>query len=209
MFSGINEWISSQNRSTVGKAFWLHGSAGTGKSSISSEFIFRSRGNIHILNHFFRYNDTATSSPSGVILSLARQLLSMIPEIFNGIDIAKLREAMSNADKNIEDLFTLLLKEPLDKMCSNSLRIDYRLVIVLDALDEVEERHKIAMLGLISNRLSQLPPFVRLFVTSREDPSIRRSLSLFSPKELLVDESKNLQDMHKYLSVVASEVRLS
>ena len=43
------------------------------------------------------------------------------------------------------------------------------------------------LLDLISNYLSRLPLWLRLFVTSREDHDVMRALSKYKPKELRVD----------------------
>ena len=50
------------------------------------------------------------------------------------------------------------------------------------------------LLDVIASQLSRLPPWLKLFVTSREEPQIKRALSSFKPKELRADEAKNRAD---------------
>ena len=48
---------------------------------------------------------------------------------------------------------------------------------------------------MIANQLSQLPGWLRFFVTSREEPAIKEAFAAFKPKELRADEAKNRADV--------------
>ena len=61
------------------------------------------------------------------------------------------------------------------------------------------------VLDLISNYLSRLPLWLRLFVTSREDRDVMKALNKYKPKELRVDEARNRNDVKKYLVSIASK----
>ena len=68
----------------------------------------------------------------------------------------------------------------------------------IDALDELPPAAGTlgAVLRLLSPPRSRLPPWVRLFVTSRDETAIKRErLSAFTPTELRVDEARNVQDV--------------
>ena len=60
------------------------------------------------------------------------------------------------------------------------------------------------LLDVIASQLSRLPPWLMLFVTSREEPQIKRALS-FKPKELRADEAKNRADVEVYLRTIARQ----
>ena len=47
----------------------------------------------------------------------------------------------------------------------------------------------------LAAQLSTLPKWLRLFVTSREEPQIKAALARFKPKELRADEAKNRADV--------------
>ena len=61
------------------------------------------------------------------------------------------------------------------------------------------------LLDVIASQLSRLPPWLMLFVTSREEPQIKRALSSFKPKELRADEAKNRADVEVYLRTIARQ----
>ncbi len=54
-----------------------------------------------------------------------------------------------------------------------------------------------------------LPDFIRIIVTSREDDTVKNYLSNHKPNEIRVDELRNKQDICSYLATVASEVIIS
>ena len=47
----------------------------------------------------------------------------------------------------------------------------------------------------LAKQLSELPPWLRIFTTSREEPLIKDQLRVFEPKELRADEEKNRADV--------------
>ena len=68
-------------------------------------------------------------------------------------------------------------------------------LIILDALDELPKQGQKPLLSVITAQLSTLPKWLRLFVTSREEPQIKAALAKFKPKELRADEAKNRADV--------------
>lgn len=60
------------------------------------------------------------------------------------------------------------------------------------------------LLDLICKQLlGSLPPWMRLFTTSRDEPLICQSLNKFQPIELRADEEKNRKDVDMYLRKIA------
>ena len=99
-------------------------------------------------------------------------------------------------------IFDMLLGEPLQAF---SVTGQDPAVIIIDALDELPADAIVPVLKLISDHFSKLPPFVRLFITSREEERIKQALDRFKPHELRVDEARNRQDLLAYLAHVARD----
>ena len=59
------------------------------------------------------------------------------------------------------------------------------------------------VLDLIANQLSHLPSWLRIFVTSREEPTIQAAFAKFEPKQLRADEARNRADVEIYLRKIA------
>ena len=102
--------------------------------------------------------------------------------------------------KDIEDIFREMFTEPLSKIQPP----DGTRVILIDALDELPANAKTRVLRLISENFLNLPEWLRLFITSRNEAVIKMHLRKFSPYDLLVNEQKNLQDLRTYLRSLAS-----
>lgn len=66
-----------------------------------------------------------------------------------------------------------------------------RVVILIDALVETPKDGQKPPRNVISKQLSTLPEWLRLFVTSHEEPMIEKALSALKPEELRADAAKN------------------
>jgi hypothetical protein len=62
-----------------------------------------------------------------------------------------------------------------------------------DALDELHSAALTVILRMVTRDFPKLPDWVRLYVTSREEPAITKALAKFQPQELRVDEYRNRQ----------------
>ena len=90
-----------------------------------------------------------------------------------------------------KELFAALFTAPLQKVKSP----EKPSLIILDALDELPKQGQKPLLNVIAAQLSTLPKWLRLFVTSREEPQIKAALEEFEPKELRADEANNRADV--------------
>jgi hypothetical protein len=101
------------------------------------------------------------------------------------------------------ELFKALFETPL--LLSKVQAPERPLLIILDALDELPKESQKPLLAVLASQLSRLPSWLKLFVTSREEPQISRALSSFKPKELRADEAKNRADVEVYLRTIARQ----
>ena len=99
------------------------------------------------------------------------------------------------------ELFTALFETPLAQLPEP----ETSQLIIIDALDELPKQGQKLLLALIAGQLAKLPSWLKLFVTSREEPQIKTALSKFKPKELRADEKNNKADVEIYLRSMAAE----
>ena len=186
-FKATLQWLLREDAGAP-KIFWLMGGGGTGKTVVSAELLrrlheapeerapgeerARSLAGRHAAHHFFRHDDAATSAPLLLLRSLAAQLCASVP----GFEAALERgaEAALAAEK-IEDAFKALLEEPLAALPPRPADAP-RMVIILDALDELSAQQLGPVLDLITTWLATLPDWLRLFVTSRDEAAIKHKL---------------------------------
>ena len=79
------------------------------------------------------------------------------------------------AAEKVEVAFKALLAAPLAALPPRSAQAP-RLVIILDALDELSAQQLGPVLDLITTWLATLPDWLRLFVTSRDETAIKAAL---------------------------------
>lgn len=150
---------------------WLKAVAGCGKSSIAGEIAKRAKASNH-LGACFYFARGKPERNKLAILEVARQLASR----YEG----NLRTAISATVKAEPDIahtptayqYQKLIHEPL--LTLDNLRST--LAIVLDGLDECEEKYASTLLEHIGRNHDRLPVGVKFFLTSRAEPHIRRKL---------------------------------
>jgi hypothetical protein len=129
--------------------------------------------------------------------------LAGFEEALASVDPEAVGEALTSTDPKV--VFEALLEAPLAQLAPGSTPM----LIIIDALDEIPTEGQAALLDVIANQLAPaLKPWLRLFVTSREEPLIQQKLSQFKPRELRADEERNRRDVDDYLrTIVATHIQ--
>ena len=171
---------------------WCHGIPGSGKTVLSSLVIdhlqegFRSH-DLAMAFTYFDYRDQEHQSPGSIVASLLKHIALEyvdLPEPILDLD-RKFKDKNSRAQlKDLENAFSL--------MCQKLKRV----FIVIDALDECDEREHRQTFMQVLHRLREKQN-VRLFITSRPHPQdIKKAFSSASQITIEAHDS----DLRKYLS---------
>ena len=131
-----------------------------------------------------------------LLVSLAAQLCLCVSGFEAALDVAV---DAALASRKLGDVFDSVLGAPLERVKAPARTM----VVVLDALDELPPAQLGVVLQLIVQRLALLPPWLRLFVTSRDTVQIKARLASFDPLELRIDEQRNREDVGAFLTRVA------
>ncbi|KAL5503814.1 hypothetical protein ACEPAH_7885 [Sanghuangporus vaninii] len=159
----INDFLKSKTSPNI---FWLTGAAGTGKSTIAA-----STSDEHGHGTIYLFFERGMSDPNDAIRRIACKLAERYWLVGQHI-IKVVGESMNIKDRVLEDHFKKLLLEPLRKV-----EIPDTIVIILDALDEcgsTEQRRE--LLQLLKTKFTELPPKIRILVTSRREGDIMEDL---------------------------------
>jgi hypothetical protein len=216
----IKDWLmgppGSQN------LLWLYGIAGCGKTTIANTIAsyFRDLGRLGWLKMFIfilylsfpgaflSFDRSAKSDPSLVVRTLAYQLGAYDTRIGAAVSSAignnpRIHESPLNLQ------FSKLLVEPLSSL--EHLPTQGPIIIVFDSLDECgDQRSRKKLLGLFAEDLKKLPPFVRIFATSRPQLDISvafKGQSNIVSLEFQIDNDANRRDIKLYLRVQLEEIR--
>ncbi|KAB5593569.1 hypothetical protein CTheo_2958 [Ceratobasidium theobromae] len=196
VLSAMNNWSHDLNAPDL---YWMDGMAGTGKTTIACSFSKILEESKQLAASFF----CTRSSPecrqvSRIIPTIAYQLARYsIP--FQGALCEILGNEPDIGTKNIAKQAERLLKEPLEKV---KKAMPDNLVVVIDALDECEDRHGVRLvLDLLFKFAPTLP--LKFFVTSRPEPVIYTKMITQSPTSRAV---LHLHEIEK--SLVKADIEL-
>ncbi|KAB5591865.1 hypothetical protein CTheo_4694 [Ceratobasidium theobromae] len=179
VLSDLNDW---SHDSSAADMYWMDGMAGTGKTTIACSFSRQLHGRKQLGASFF----CSRTSPecrvvSRILPTIAYQLARYsIP--YQGALCEVLGDDPDLEITNIQTQFERLLVEPLTKV---EAAMPENLVVVIDALDECEDRDEVQrLLDLLFQFAGTLP--LKFFVTSRPEPEIYRIMISQAPRSRTV-----------------------
>ncbi|KAJ0135327.1 3-hydroxyanthranilate 3,4-dioxygenase 2 [Fusarium oxysporum f. sp. albedinis] len=169
----IHEWANDPCADAI---FWLHGMAGTGKSTISRTVArdFAKSGHLGA-SFFFKRGETDRGNLAKFVPTLARQFAWSIPGVAPFIK----KEIDADPDivgKAVREQFEKLIREPLSKAVATP-STPLSVVMVIDALDECDQEADVRLLINIFSLAKTLRPHFRVFLTSRPELPIRLGFS--------------------------------
>lgn len=196
-FSGRSDLLTQLTQWAVDlsseKVMMLTGLAGTGKTAISAWFACFS--NMAASFHICRYGDRHMSDPRRWIFSAAYQLALYLPEYFNHLCAINLETIVSYYDNRT--LFDLLLVQPFLRIQCEHLE---PAVFVMDGLDQATRNKKNAMADLLSQEWARTPSFLKLLITTRDEPEVTTALMPLSPKIINISNKQHDLDARQYIA---------
>ncbi|EJC98397.1 WD40 repeat-like protein [Fomitiporia mediterranea MF3/22] len=152
----VVDWALSDSNQNV---FWLHGAAGSGKSTISTTIAEHFRGISRLGAHLFF--ERGKSDPSGAVRTLTYKLATF--------------------DSTVEENVIAAIKRDNDIAQATATTQDAmqgQVVIVLDALDECgTEKSRHSLMQTFRKGLPSLPKNFRFLITSRRESDIDHTFS--------------------------------
>jgi hypothetical protein len=168
----VINWVSDPTPNQ--RTLWLHGPAGSGKSTISTTLADHFRRLKQLGAFLFFDRDVIEGgNPALVVRTLAYQLGSFNSRIGDIIRVT-IETSPQTLTSPIHSQFQELLIEPLSSV---ELSMKSPIVLILDALDEcgtLEDRK--GLLEVLGGKSVHLPSTVKLVITSRSEHDIRLAL---------------------------------
>lgn len=166
----VTDWVfdASGDKTNV---LWLHGLAGSGKSTLSTTianfFVELKRLGAFV---FFDRDVKERSDPFSVVRTLAYELSLFDSRIRDRV-MRAIDENAHIARMQLDAQFRELLKQPLESAAAISQ--EGPIVIIIDALDECgSAADRTRLLSLLAKETAQLPSAIRIVITSRAEPDI-------------------------------------
>ncbi|KAB5589206.1 hypothetical protein CTheo_7349 [Ceratobasidium theobromae] len=165
VLSQMDEWTYDMNAPEL---YWMNGMAGTGKTTIACSFSNALEKRKQLAASFFCTRTSPECRQVNRIIPTIAYQLARYSIPFQGALCEVLADEPDISSKNIVKQMEQLLKEPLSKVKE---AIPENLVVVIDALDECEDRYQVKLiLDLLFKYAPSLP--LKFFVTSRPEPEI-------------------------------------
>ena len=166
----ITGWINSAEKDTP-RIFWLHGPAGTGKSSIAHTIAHRFQQLEHLGSCFcFDRSRMAERRHEKVFSTIAQDLANRDTSLRRQLTIVVHSNAALKNTTDILQQWEELIVRPAKALADTIMG---PIVIIVDALDEsgdtASRRVLLRILGgaMAENRITDLPPNIRILLTSR------------------------------------------
>ena len=178
------------------KTLLIVGPPGIGKSAVAARLVQRNPNGCLVAHHFCRSDIPETLDPLSVVKHLCGMLSLQIPAFAIALDNA----LRLDGEKPAADAIGFADRYLVQILRSVPTPGDTK-AILIDALDEgIKIAADVDVAKVASFIARKLPPWLRLIVTSRPDQDIIQNLSFVKPKIIRADDSRNLDDVRKYLS---------
>jgi len=191
LFDQINEWLAHGDS----PVFLITGDPGIGKSALLASLVDR-QPNVRAY-HFCVANLADSLDPVRFVRSIAAQLATQLDSYRAAL------EAIDPASEHDPDPGTLMRRLIADPLRAEA--VSEPVVIVIDALDESLGYPGRNIAKLVAERLPDLPPSVRLIVSSRENPEVLDIFSGHDPCSINGAHENNLRDAASFLESRLSE----
>ncbi|EJF55525.1 hypothetical protein DICSQDRAFT_175801 [Dichomitus squalens LYAD-421 SS1] len=172
--SALRDWINNPKLDAP-RVLFLLGGAGTGKSSIAHSIGVHSRDRRR-LGSFFSFNRTfrAERPPKYVFSTIAHDLANWNPIFRHALADVLHEQGDLVGSVDIAKQWVGLVIEPLKKV-----GLVGPVVVVIDAFDEsssADAPGRLLLLQHLTEGSKELPPNIRILVTSRFDPDINAAV---------------------------------
>ena len=171
LLNHIMDWVANklgQENVQQSNTYWLYGSPGIGKTSLTHSICASLHERNHLAGAFFcRRDDLDLSEPLNILPTFIHKLAILFPP-FQTIVAKHLRDDPNLTPQSMKgSLF-------LDFIRSLPRHPEHTLVFVIDALDECgDARSRPGLLKVLTNAAAQAP-WLKVIITSRTEVDIQR-----------------------------------
>ncbi|CAE6421796.1 unnamed protein product [Rhizoctonia solani] len=188
VLDGLDGWLYDPTSSSI---YWMNGMAGTGKTTVASTFCERVEGRKLLAASFFCTRSSAECRDVTRIVPTIAYQLARYSAPFQSALCKILGQNPDIGSKNILKQFEQLLKEPLQQVKEAILD---NLVVVIDALDECDDRNGVELvLDMLFRHAARVP--LKFLVTSRPEPDIYSKMTTHAQSREVI----HLHDIEEFL----------
>ena len=193
---GTRQWffhkLSRWFRDVESSVMILTAGPGVGKSVLSGKVCELCQESGHLAAyHFCDFRTSDYRDPHRILQSLSSQMCDNVEGFRDKLTEILRRE---HSRESLSDAFRVLMNDPL-----HALDRHEPMLIVVDALDESKTSIKSEFLDLVSCEFSQLPKWVKIFISSRPELQVRKKLEHLNPLEIFPDDFQHNLDLRQFI----------
>ncbi|KAI8634826.1 hypothetical protein F5Y19DRAFT_469876 [Xylariaceae sp. FL1651] len=196
------EWIGVSSSSVL----WLHGIPGSGKTKLASLVIDELKEHEHLAYCYCMKNPAEPHRAQGnrILASIVRQFASVALNTPILPPVVSYYESAIDGLVDFDDL-ALTVEDSVDLLLQ--LFEEYpAVVLVIDALDEVNQEDRQEILDALSSLLTKSACLVRVFISSRSNYDI--ALHLSGSPNIYIKASDNTEDISAFIDKQLTSARL-
>lgn len=197
LFDEVDAWRVGHQES----ALLITGDPGTGKSAVVAELVHSNPHGQVIAYHCCQADTKETLQPWRFVRSIAAMIASKLPDYAAQLDNPDIQEILSqeSCQSDAGSAFERGILTPLQAVTAPEEGVRYLLV---DALDEALtlDASTNTIVRLLATRLNRLPPWLRIVATTRNEEAVLDRLSTLRAKEIHAEDSRNLEDIDRYIA---------
>ena len=187
-FDKLSSWFDDEQS----RVMILTAGPGVGKSVLSAKACewYKQREQLAAC-HFCDFKNTDSRNPHRILQSFASQMCDNIEGFREKLTEVLHRE---HSRDSLPDAFRVLLNDPLHALARHE-----PVLIIVDALDESKTDVKSDFLEMMSEEFSELPQWVKIFITSRPELQVSRQLEHFNPVEIRPGDRHHTRDLEHFV----------
>jgi len=185
----LYEEVNKLLLNSTNKIIWIKAKAGFGKTAFSTMLQHSHDKAVGI--HYCQFDSIKRKSSLSVIKTLIFQLSTQIDSYRGLLNTLKISDINTKDENEIIEEFLI---EPLNKIEQSE-----NYFFIIDAIDEAMENGKNKLVDLIK-KLTDLPPWLKIIITSRPEPYLNRKLAKLKTIEIDTSIENNTQDLYLYIS---------
>ncbi|KAJ3080150.1 hypothetical protein HDU99_009143, partial [Rhizoclosmatium hyalinum] len=197
----LEAWTNTEER-----VMYLNGGAGTGKSLIVFSLTKNLPSNFVIGAMFFcHYNNAQKSDPIVLVCTIVSKLCQTLGGVFEEhttkvmhVDHESVNQGKQSILKTPVEAFKALVVDGMAKIFAPEWE-GKSLLIIIDALDELNKDTRHSVLKILTTLCPQLPKFVKIITTGRPEHDIYYALQVVSPFVLSPNNVQNKNDLEVFV----------
>ena len=218
LFSAIETWLARPSP----RALLVRADFGVGKSALMAEFIHRDAQRTDderrvVGYHFCQHDTRQTLRPVTFVRSLVAQLAGRISAYRDALQASPDLLVQLERAEDPGSMFEAAVLNPLTAIPAPA---GIKLVLI-DALDESLENgadpaelatstSSATIVSLLSAKVSRFPPWLRLLVTSRNNPAVLNRLKgAFGVQEIDAEAGLNQDDIERYVLMRCADASIA